>query len=53
MSVAACDPNEDHEKYAGSVTKDPWDDEDQPDWPNNPKGVTDAVGSDKRPDSLS
>lgn len=26
----------DHEKFMGEVIKDPWDDDDQPDWPNHP-----------------
>jgi hypothetical protein len=51
MTIADCDPNEDHEKYAGPVIPDPWDDDNQTDWPNQRKEVTDgdSVGSDEGP----
>lgn len=43
-----CDPNEDHEKFAGPIIPDPWDDPEQTDWPMNPEVKNDGsgVGSD-------
>jgi len=46
MPRSTCDPNEDHEKYAGEVIPDPWDDPEQTDWPMAEKGEGHVVGSD-------
>jgi hypothetical protein len=57
MTVEACDPNEDHEAFAGEVLLDPWDDPAQTDWPMNPtnKEVEDgnSVGADEGHDQPS
>ena len=37
------DLTEDHEKYAGKVIPDPWDDESQTDWPQNPVNMLEEV----------
>lgn len=37
MTAPGCDPFEDHEKYAGEVIPDPWEDPKQTDWPMNPE----------------
>jgi hypothetical protein len=51
--AADCDPTEDHEKYAGAVIPDPWDDPEQDDWPMNPEGGDeDGVDSDTAPASV-
>jgi hypothetical protein len=42
MTAPGCDPNEDHEKYAGEVILDPWEDPEQTDWPMNPEGGADG-----------
>lgn len=48
-----CDPTEDHEKYAGPVILDPWDDTEQTDWPNRTlEEVTDGVGTDEGADPV-
>lgn len=49
----------DHEKYAGEEIPDPWDDEDQDDWPQNPVNMVEEVengsdtSTDDRTDDLS
>lgn len=53
MGTIDCDPFEDHEKYAGPVIPDPWDDDEQTDWPNRKLeevvGDGNTVGSDEGP----
>jgi hypothetical protein len=40
-------------KDIGPVTKDPWDDPKQTDWPMNPKGEANELGTDKESDEAS
>ncbi len=38
-------PQEDPEQHVGPVIKDPWDDDDQPDWPNEKIDIATGVVS--------
>lgn len=48
-----CDLTEDHEKYAGKVIPDPWDDPKQKDWKMAEEASTNGVGTDKGHDAVS
>lgn len=41
------DLTDDHEKYMGAEIPDPWDDDEQTDWPSNREEVSDGVGTDQ------
>lgn len=49
-----CDFTEDHERYAGKVVTDPWDDPEQTDWPNMTieEVLSSGVGADQGVDQF-